>query len=46
MNEAGWQHKVKLATLSLRARVDRVFCTKRERGLGNAGKVNLTDIWI
>lgn len=39
MYEAGWQHKVRLTTLSLRAIVD------KERGLGNVGKVKLSDIW-
>lgn len=29
MYEAGWQHKVRLATLSLRTRVDRVFAQTR-----------------
>lgn len=33
MNEAGWQHKVRLATLSLRARVDRVSAQKRTQAL-------------
>lgn len=39
MYEAGWQHKVRLTTLSLRAIVD------KKRGLGNAGKVKRSDIW-
>lgn len=34
MYEAGWQHKVRLATLSLRARVDRVFAQTRRQALG------------
>lgn len=47
MNEVGWQHKVMLAALSLWARVDRVCAhTRRQGGLGNAGKVNLSDIWM
>lgn len=33
MNVAGWQHKVKLATLSLRARVDRVFAQRVRQAL-------------
>lgn len=33
MYEAGWQHKVRLATLSLRAIVDRVFAQRRRQAL-------------
>lgn len=43
MNEADWQHKVKPATPSLRAGVNRV-CAVKEAGLGNVGKVVLGDI--
>lgn len=33
MDEAGWQHKVKPATPSLRARVDRVFAQSGKQAL-------------
>lgn len=45
MYEAGWQHKVRLATLSLRVIVDKVFAQTRRQALGKQGKVNLNDIW-
>lgn len=34
MNEGGWQHKVRLATLSLGARVDGVRAQGRRQALG------------
>ena len=40
MNEAGWQHKVKLATLSLRARVDRVFAQRGRQALGMQARLS------
>lgn len=39
MNEAGWQHKVMLATLSLRARVDEVSAQTRREALGKQARL-------
>lgn len=44
MYEAGWQHKVKVATLSRRARVDRFFAQARAPALGWRDKVKLSAI--
>lgn len=40
MYEAGWQHKVRLTTLSLRAIVDRVFAQTRRQALGMQARLN------
>lgn len=39
MNEVGWQHKVRLAALSLRARVDRVHAQARRQALGKEARL-------
>lgn len=39
MYEAGWQHKVRLATPSLGARVDRVFAQTRRQALGTQARL-------
>lgn len=46
MYEAGWQHKVKVVTLSSRAIVDRFFAQARALALGMQNKVKLSAIWM
>lgn len=46
IDEAGWQHKVRLATQSLRPRVDRVFAPTRRQALGEQHKVYLSDLIV